>query len=184
MTTIARSSWIIGTVLCLVLLAEAVAQEVSFPGIRSEAKSPDGRYLIRNLDDEKRQPAHALVLRTEDGLQTRFYEYRRHVDVIWSPASDAFVVNDYEGSDAAHPVLFSKPWHMQPVDLREELLKYLNSKGAAKIILDNHHVYLLARRWLSKDEILCRVRGYGDANPNGFSENYIYKVGNGFLETH
>jgi len=53
--------------------------------------------------------------------------YPRGVDVLWSPTSRAFVVNDYEGSDAAHPVLFSAPWTNQPVDLREKLIGYLRS---------------------------------------------------------
>ena len=88
--------------------------------MKSETKSPDGRYTIRNTDDEKQEPAHVLALiDAKDGSTTKIYAYGRHVDVLWSPTSVAFVVNDYEGSDAAHPVLFTAPWDNQPVDKRE-----------------------------------------------------------------
>jgi hypothetical protein len=111
------------------------------------------------------------------------YEYRRHVDVLWAPASNAFVVNDYEGSNASHPVLFTKPWSAQPIDLRERLLAFLGSQEATKSMLNNLHVYLLAQRWISYDNILCHVTGYGDADPQGFTRDYVYKVGEGFRAT-
>jgi dipeptidyl aminopeptidase/acylaminoacyl peptidase len=163
------------------MLAGANAQRVSFPGVKSETKSPDGRYLIRNTDDEKQEPAHTLTLiDAKDGSTTKVYSYPRGVDVLWSPTSRAFVVNDYEGSDASHPVLFTAPWTSQPIDLREKLVGFLHSGRGAKSVLDNHHVYFSAQRWLSGDEILCQVTGYGDVDPKGFTAQYVYKLGAGF----
>jgi hypothetical protein len=177
----AKSSWFISTVLCTVMLGVASGQKVSFPGTKSETKSPDGRYVVRNLDDEKQEPAHALTLiDTRDGSATKIYSYGRHVDVLWSPTSGAFVVNDYEGSDAAHPILFTAPWTDQAVDLREKLIDFLRSGSGARSVLNNHHVYFSARRWLSANEIICRVTGYGDVNPKGFTRDYVYKIGEGF----
>ena len=46
-----------------------------------------------------------------------------------------------------------------------------------KVPLSNHHVYFTAQRWLSDNEILCRVTGYGDADPEGFTKHYVYKIG-------
>jgi len=166
---------------CVVLGAGASAQRVSFPGPKSATESPDGRYTIQNADNEKQEPAHTLTLvDARNGSTTKIYSYGRHVDVLWSPTSSAFVVNDYEGSDASHPLLFAAPWTDQPVDMREKLVNFLRSRRMAKSVEENHHVYFSAKRWVSDNEILCEVTGYGDADPKGFSKRYVYKIGDGF----
>jgi len=168
-------------VLCFVTLADAKAQKTSFPGTRSETTSPDGRYTIRNADDGSQVPAHTLTLiDNRDGAATKVYSYARHVDVLWAPTSNAFVVNDYEGSDESRPILFTAPWTNQPVDLREEMLEYLRSRHEARSVLGNGHVYFSAKKWLSGNEVLCNVTGYGDVNPKGFTKHYVYKLGHGF----
>ncbi len=173
--------WLMGVLSCVAMLSGANAQKVSFPGTKPETKSPDGRYTIRNTDDEKQEPAHALTLiDAKDGSTTKVYSYPRSVDVLWSPTSGAFVVNDHEGSDASHPLLFMVPWTNQPVDLRKKLIGYLRSGRGAKSVRDNHHVYFSAQRWLSGDEILCQVTGYGDVDPKGFTARYVYNIGAGF----
>ena len=179
--TIAKIRWVVSTILCMVTLGVASGQKISFPGTKSEVKSHDGRYIVRNQDDEKQQPAHTLTLvDTKDNSATKVYSYSRHVEVLWSPTSDAFVVNDYEGSDISRPVLFTAPWTGQPVDLREKLIDFLRSGRGAKSVLENHHVYFSVRRWLHANEILCRLTGYGDADPKGFTSDYVYKIGDGF----
>ena len=184
MMTNARNRRLISIFFWSVALVQMSAQKVSFPGIKTQAKSPDGHYVVKNVDDENREPAHTLTLmETTANKVMETYEYRRHVDVLWSPASDAFVVNDYEGSDASHPVLFTKPWTAQPIDLRERLLTFLGTQVATKGMLSNLHVYLLAQRWLADGDILCRVTGYGDADPKGFRKDFVYKVGEGFRAT-
>jgi len=177
----AANRWFLTALLSTAIASGGSAQNASFPGAKSETKSPDGRYTIRNTDDEKQEPAHLLALSdAKDGSTTKIYSYGRHVDVLWSPTSVAFVLNDYEGSDASHPVLFTAPWTNQPVDLREKLIGFLRSGRGVKSVLDNHHVYFSAQRWLSGDEILCQVTGYGDVDPKGFTAQYVYKIGAGF----
>jgi hypothetical protein len=157
------------------------AQKVSFPGNKSEAKSPNGRFAVRNSDDQKLQPPHTLTLiNARTGTHTTILTYGRHVDVLWSPESQAFVVNDYEESDRAHPILFSTPWTNHPVDMREMLIDFLKTQEMAKSIENNQHVYFVAQRWLSGSEILCELTGYGDANPKAFTAHYVYKIGAGF----
>ena len=178
--------YVIGTRLLSVflfstMLSQANTQKVTFPRSRSEAKSPNGRYTIRNADDEKQEVAHTLTLiDTRSSSSSQIYSYGRHVDVLWSPTSRAFVVNDYEGSDASRPVLFTIPLADQPLDLREKLTYFLRSQGKAKRVEGNHHVYFTVQRWLNGDKILCQVTGYGDADPKGFTERYVYKLGGGF----
>ena len=157
------------------------AQNVSFPGARSESKSPDGRFAIKNSDSDVEDPAHTLTLvDSRNGSVIKIYQFGRGVDILWSPASDAFVINDHEGSNVSHPVLFREPWSTNFTDLREKLIDFLRSRNQAKSALENHHVYFTAQRWLSDNEILCRVTGYGDADPKGFTKHYVYKIGVGF----
>jgi hypothetical protein len=164
------------------VLSSAVGQKISFPGSRSETKSPNGRYVIQNVDSDQ-PPAHTLILMDmRNGSTNTVYKYARHVDVLWSPSSDATVINDYEGSNASRPILITLPWTAAttPLDLRENLIDFLRSKGESKIILGNDHSYLLAQRWLSSKEILCELRVYGEANPKGAARLYVYTIGEGF----
>lgn len=173
--------WCIGAFLCLNLQLAAKAQRVSFPGKASEVKSPNGRYTVRNTDDQNRTPAHLLTLiDNRNGVAIISYSYSRHVDVLWSPTSKAFVVNDYEGSETSRPLLFTEPWVDQPLDLRERLTDLLCQRGDAKSILGNHHVFVVAEKWRGGGEIVCRATGYGDVDRKGFKKVFVYKLRGGF----
>ena len=165
----------------LLLCAIGTAQKITFPGRRMETKSPDGQYVIRNDDTVGREPIHTLTLETKgEATSRKFHSYDRSVDVLWSPNSDGFVVNDHEGSDSARPLLFALPWKGEQTDLLEELEKFLRKRNEGDLITGNHHVYLTVRRWLSKDELLCKLWGYGEASRNGFAKYYVYTIGQGF----
>ena len=175
------SLWILTTFLSLTLTIGANAQKISFPGPSSKIKSPNGEYTIRNTDDQKQEPAHRLTLVDEkNGTIVKVYSYGRHVDVLWSPDSRAFVVNDYEGSDSCHPILFAPPWSAATIDLRGKLITYLRARGEAQIAEKNDHVYFTVQRWLTDKEMICKITGYGDASPKGFTKYYVYNLGSGF----
>jgi hypothetical protein len=173
--------WLLGALLCVVTIHGANAQKASFPGRRSEVTSLNGRYMIRNSDNLKENPAHTLTLvDAKGGPAIKIYQYARGADVLWSPASDAFIINDYEGSNSTRPVLYEVPWTGTKTDILVELTNFLRSRGGEKIVFGNDHLYFTARRWLNKREVLCRLDGYGTANPNGFSRDYVYEIGDGF----
>lgn len=173
--------WVLTAVLSTTIASCVSAQSVSFPGTRSESKSPDGRFAIKNSDSDVEDPAHTLTLvDRRNGSVIKIYQYERGVDILWSPASDAFVINDHEGSNVSHPVLFREPWSTNFTDLREKLIDFLRSRNQAKSALENHHVYFTALRWLNDNEVLCQVTGYGDVDPKGFTREYVYKLGVGF----
>jgi hypothetical protein len=164
-------------------MAGVNAQGVHFPGSESEAKSPNHQYIIQNLDYEKMEPAHVLVLLdTRSGSKTKIHSYDRHVDILWSPRSDAFVINDYEGSDSARPILCSLPWNDKKTDLLERFTVFLRGRHEENLILKNDHVYFSVRRWLNPQELLCQLEAYGEASPNGsvFKGLYVYRIGQGF----
>jgi dipeptidyl aminopeptidase/acylaminoacyl peptidase len=159
------------------------AQIAQFPGTKSETKSPDGRYAIQNRDSENTDPAHVLFLLDKtNGSKTLIHPYGRSVDILWSPKSDAFVINDHEGSNSARPLLYSLPWNDTKIDLLESLTVFLRGRHQENVVVGNDHVYLLARRWINSTEILCRLEGYGEASPtgSGFTRYYLYKIGDGF----
>jgi hypothetical protein len=161
----------------------ANAQNASFPGRVAKSKSPDSRYVIENVDYDNRDPAHDLVLLdTKNGSKTTIQSYERGVDVLWSPQSDAFVVNDHEGSDSTRPLLYSLPWTGNKTDLLGKLTDFLRTRHQEQLVLGNDHVYFSVRRWISARELLGRLEAYGEANPHGsgFNGYYVYTVGQGF----
>ena len=167
----------------LAIITSVNAQVAQFPGTKSETKSPDGRYTIQNRDRENTEPAHVLfLLDRRNGSKTLIQSYDRSVDIFWSPKSDAFVINDHEGSDSARPLLYSLPWNDTKIDLLEKLKVFLRGRHQENLVVGNDHVYLLARRWINSRELLCRLEAYGEASHtgSGFTGYYLYEIGNGF----
>jgi hypothetical protein len=170
-------------IVSLAIITSVSAQIAQFPGTKSETKSPNGRYAIQNRDSENVEPTHTLfLLDKQDGSKTLIHSYGRNVEILWSPKSDAFVVNDNEGSNSARPLLYSLPWNDTKIDLLESLTVFLRGRHQENLIVGNDHVYLLARRWINSTEILCRLEAYGEASPSGsgFKRYYLYKIGDGF----
>jgi hypothetical protein len=179
--------WPLTAFLSLAIASGVSAQNVSFPGARSEAKSPDGLYIIRNSDSMTENPAHTLTLvESKGGSVVKVYQYRRSADVLWSPDSDAFVINDYEGSDSTRPVLYKVPWTGTKTGILEELTAFLRSRHEEKLVFNNDHIYLTVQRWINRHELLCRLEAYGAASPHGsgFKGYYVYGIGDGFRVYH
>jgi hypothetical protein len=156
---------------------------VSLPDGQSEARSPNGLYVIRDVYDRTVPipgPAHSLVLvDTRKGTSSTIHTFGRHVDILWSPATDSVAVNDHEESNYGTALVFFLPWKGRRVTLLDALARFLHAKRQAAL-LDNDHLYLTARKWVSDRELLCRLEGWGDQNPKGFTRYYIYEIGKGF----
>ena len=181
MKTANNSQLLAALVIGTALVLAASAKQISFPGAKTETKSPDGRYAVSNIDDVHAQPAHILMLiDSQSGKHSKIYEYGRHVDVLWSPASNALAINDYGGSDFTRAVLLMLPSGQKQDDLWDELIKFLRSQGEARIALENAHVYLTVEKWFNDHELLCKLTGYGPASPKGFTKHYVYAIGKGF----
>jgi len=175
--------WFLNTLLSAVIASGASAQGVSFPGAKSETESPDGRYVIHNSDSLSENPAHTLTLvEAKSRSAIKIYQYARSVDVLWSPASDAFVINDYEGSDSAKPLLYDVPWTGTKTDILKEFTRFMRRRHEEKLVLNNDHVYFTVRRWINPRELLCQLEAYGEASPHGsgFKGFYVYRIGEGF----
>src|SRR6266487_4669503 len=86
---------------------------IQFPGEISQIASPNGRYVLVNVDSESEEQTlslgdnHALYLRDlKNGSEKRIYVYGRHVKVLWSPRGNRLMISDYGGSDYANCVIF------------------------------------------------------------------------------
>lgn len=129
--------------LSAVIASGASAPSVSFPAAKSETESPGGRYVIRNSDSLSENPAHTLtlVIEAKSASAIKVYQYARSVDILWSPASDVFVINDYEGSDSTRPFLYDVPWTGTKTDILKEFSRFMRGRHKEKLVLKNDHVY-------------------------------------------
>ena len=99
-------------------LSLSQAESVTFPGKCSEAISPNGHKIIRNIPDRqlfferKGQkslsplPLHFTTQNTYDG----------NVNILWSPDSSRFVLNDWFGCDESNAYLYRANDTHHPVD--------------------------------------------------------------------
>ena len=160
-------------------LAMASERFSRFPGL-SEISSPNGRYLLRNVDIEKDgEFSHQLILRdTKTNTEKVIYSYGRYVDVLLSKDSKGLIINDHGGSDYTNCIIvrFQKEIEMYNVKelLTSQAIKYKKS------IVGNHHVYIEGDQWITNKKIKVRITGYGDVDPDGFSIWYEYTIGDKF----
>jgi Tol biopolymer transport system component len=119
-------------VLCACLLAvlnvaasEASRKLTEFPGTQAQLRSPDGRYVVENVDSDK-EPHHTLLLKNrETGAVRTLCNYPRHVTVLWSPDGKKLAVNDYAGGDFSKILIFSADQDSPPQDVGADLLQSL-----------------------------------------------------------
>jgi hypothetical protein len=109
-TSDARSSLYITRLLAVVLslLSTASFSQTarSFPGPKSELTSPNGRYVIQNVDHNE-DYQHFLFLKDKtSGKSRQVYGYGRDASVVWSPDSRHFALNDGAGSDYTETKIF------------------------------------------------------------------------------
>ena len=135
-----------------------------FPESQQSLTSPNKKYSIYNKDSDQ-EPNHSLYLRSASGADEKILDYGRHVDVMWSPSSDVFFVNDYSGSSEATCLVFFADGSTR-LDVKG-LLKTIGEED----ILSNDHLYITCKKW-NKDGLLVFVSGRGDKYPNGCDREY------------
>ena len=156
-------------------------QAVRFPSATNKTKSPNGSYMLVNVDHPDEIDAdgdwHSIFLvDAKTGGKTLFYKYGRGVDVVWSPDSNAVVVNDYWGSNVSRSVLFALNRSNQRVDIGEMLMKSNRPQREKESIETADHVYASVVKWLNKKTVVFKIYGYNGVDPNGFTLIYAYDV--------
>lgn len=165
------------------------SSNASFPGGPSSLKSPDGSLAIVSKEAESNgEPSKFLYLENRQKARgqkkkapsKKVYEYGRCVEVIWSPDSKHFVVNDLAGSDIAMPMLFSVDKLNNPVDLSELLTKAIKEKRDRQSLTKNDHLYFRCIKWANPKTMEIAVAGHGSSDQSGFTLVYEHEVGGGF----
>ena len=157
--------------------AQLRAKLISFPE-HSQAVSPDGRYLITGVYSDS-EPYHTVFL-DDRRLKTRrkLFDYGRHIELLWNPDSKSFVLNDYAGSDYSECRIISVDEKVQPINVWDRIVKDATNKEQ-RSLLENHHVYIAAKQWISSKTLKVKVWGYGEVDHDGFTRYYLYEMRGG-----
>jgi len=153
------------------------AYSVTFPGEVSQLKSPNGLYTIKNVDlplRNQNDSNHILFFLRKGqkkgvalNLHRQFADapgvgtYSRSVDILWSPDSSAFVLNDWAGSNVASVYLYRVLDLTHPMDLGDKLWSALRNKRDKDSIAKSDHVYMFASKWISATVLEIKEAGHG-----------------------
>ena len=134
----------------------AVAQIINFPISKIPAPSPDREFSIINEDNEK-EPNHALYIKNNNlKTKNKILYYNRHVDVLWSPNSKRFFVNNYKESNLSDCEIISVISRNR-LSVAHALTK---EKGAILRGNDDSHLYITCLSWIGPDAVLVSAKGY------------------------
>jgi hypothetical protein len=160
---------------CASVASSANTTTIKFPGGVSQAPSPDGRFAVLNIDQD-REPNHILSLYDRKrGSNFSLFTYRRHVDVSWSQDSKFFFVNDYTESDLADCVVVDVDGQKQrkiSAILRQEIIDFMK-------VFKGSHVYVTCATWHSNDDLVVSVAGYGDGSPKNAERRFVFNAHSG-----
>ena len=154
------------------LCGEAAATPfVVFPQA-GQLSSPDGRFVVRNVDREA--PAtdfvgtfHALWLtEVATGRSHKLCDYVGLAAVAWS-GNDFLVITQYLSRRTSRALVFSVSQPNDPVVLDQPTLTRMVPVELRLTLRENDHVFIEASR-LEEDTLHLRVWGYGQHDANGF----------------
>ncbi|HVN27683.1 MAG TPA: hypothetical protein VMT64_04315, partial [Candidatus Binataceae bacterium] len=141
--------------------------------------------VLKNIDlPQSLDSPHAIFLTDmQTGRREKLYAYARRADVLWSPASDALAINDWESNDDSQCVVFSNLPSLGRTDLREELLKSGRPDMEKKLAADHvnyDHNFAHVMRWLDPRTVLFVVQGRNADGRRNFQLVYTYRLGDTF----
>lgn len=143
----------------------------NFPDKKSEIVSPDGQYLVENVDHHE-EYTHVLFLKNKTTGETRqVYEYTRGASVVWSPDSRHFAIDDGAGSDYTETKILSVDESVPEIDVQKEIRDKMNVN-----VPSGHHEYFYVAYWIDARRVVVYHWGYGGDDPNGFCECYVYRL--------
>ncbi len=175
------------TLACLVvvlvfnLLSSASAADSDAP---PAIASPDGNYSIESVDElrEGKEPVHHLYL-SKKGRAGRsdLYTYGRNVETLWSPNSNAFIVNDWLDKSHAESKLYYIDNLAYPISIGPRLLEGIKNTPEARNIARSGHNYTFLSKWINPRKIEVKVASYG--SPEGeFTLYYAWDLKHSFRQ--
>jgi hypothetical protein len=173
----------VGITLLYVMAAARAANSVNFPGHTSEIDSPDGVFTIKNVDKPvgsgNEGNHHLSFVKKGQKQGLAFKSYFRNVDILWSPDSSAFVLNDWATSSSAQPYLYrvSNPSH--PIDIGSKFSSAVKDKTDKHSLDNSGHVYIFASKWISPKSLEIKATGY-DGPDREFTLTYSWDLQDSF----
>jgi hypothetical protein len=136
----------------------------------STSLSPNGFYAVQTVDRKivgQGYPQHQLFFTERRGRKkvplklysTGTNSYQRSVSVLWSPASDLFVVNDWWGSNRADSYLYRVSDLQHPTNIGKRLREIIKDENVLQKMNSGFHTYILVTKWLSKSRLEILVAG-------------------------
>jgi hypothetical protein len=156
---------------------------VRFPGRVSELKSPNGLYSVRNIDksignipknkysllagNDTTIDGHYLLFLQKNRKETVVLKsYCRDVDILWSPDSSAFIVNDYVGSNLTVPYLYRVHDLSHPVDVGAKFIDSLKEPADKSNLAGSIYTHIIAARWTGSHSVEIKAVG-NSPSPGG-----------------
>jgi len=178
---LAAVSFILFSVLSALALTPAGAaadRVVTFPG-KVPARSPNRLYAVESVEERvsyQAYPKHLLyfvALHQKKKVPLKLCStganfYERSVDVLWAPDSNAFVVNDWYGSNVADAYLYFVNDLAHPIDIGAQLKRAVKDKED-QISIENTkavHTYVVASKWIDATKVAVRIAGDYTSSPN------------------
>jgi hypothetical protein len=157
-----------------------------FPGKESQLVSPDGEYILINVESDSEEQArslggkYALYIRdTSTGEQEKLYAYNEHVEALWSPKGGNVLINEYgeitNGSYSSSALIFFVD-RKELVIVKDQLRQRM---GDNPHIFGNQYIRIMGTNWLSEHVLRVRIQGTGEVDPGSFRQWYEYDVLNG-----
>jgi len=174
------NSWnvlFIVVLLFIAALAATAADFVTFPGALSETKSPNGSYVVKNVPDRSLfflrngQKSQRPLNLPSGGLyygesSPRQNVYDREVNILWSPDSSEFVLNDWYGSDQADAYLYRVDALAHPIDIGARLQSSMTDKIDKQCIEHGVHCFIFVSRWVGPKVVEVKIAGDYTSNVN------------------
>jgi hypothetical protein len=172
-----------GALIWTMLIAEAIASPfVLFPKA-TELASPDGRFLVRNVE-RKGAPNDFVgtflslwLVEKTTGRARKLCDYIGVAAVAWS-SDNHLVVTEYVGKKTSRALVFLAADDIEPIVLDKRTLLRLIPVDFRETLRQNDHVFIEASR-VAEQTLHLRVWGYGQHDPSGFRWqcDYLFREG-------
>lgn len=177
-----RCSGIRVAIVIVVLVAAAMAESfVVFPQT-GQLVSPDGRFVVRNVDREAGATEfvgtfHALwMIEVATGRSRKLCDYLGVAAVAWS-SQNYLMVTQYVGKKNSRALIFL-PATEDAVMLDSSTLIQMVPVEMRATLRENDHVFIEASK-IEGETFAFRVWGYGKRDGNGFRWNCEYGLRGG-----
>jgi hypothetical protein len=167
-----RAGFFYQPVVLVFLVAQAFAgQFVLFPKA-SQLRSPDGRFVVRDLARDASAAELQNTFRTLWLLETATGRSRKLCDYVGTSAvtwtdDDFIVVTQYLNKKTSRALIFSATVPERDIMLDVRTLTHIVAPNLRAALRENDHVFVEASR-VEGATLYLRVWGYGTHDPDGF----------------